>query len=188
MGTDLIAFLLAVAPIIAAVVTAVATIALWHVTRVLAVETRRMALAANAPHVVATIEPNMWTLHHFDIHVSNAGNGPAYDVSVVFDPPLPHEPPTRLKANPPPLRRISVLRPGQRLSSYLAGHQAVMDRSFAATITWRRAPGGDVETNHYVIDMSDYEAFNSLGERDPIVSIAQDMKKIREKVQNWRDH
>jgi len=38
-------------------VTAVATIFLWRVTRVLAAETTRMVEAGSRPHIVATIEP-----------------------------------------------------------------------------------------------------------------------------------
>ena len=41
-------------------VTAVATLFLWRVTKLLAVETKRMAEASAQPHVVATLDPNRW--------------------------------------------------------------------------------------------------------------------------------
>ncbi|WP_053059075.1 hypothetical protein [Croceicoccus naphthovorans] len=91
--------------------TALATFALWRVTRVLAVETKRMADAAMQPQVVATIVPNPWSTIHLDITVENTGNATAFDIEVGFDPPLSNGEAREGKSLP--LQRISVLKPGQ---------------------------------------------------------------------------
>jgi len=57
----------AIGGVLGTLVTAVATIFLWRVTSLLAVETQRMAKATSQPHVVATLDPNRWSMRHFDL-------------------------------------------------------------------------------------------------------------------------
>lgn len=177
---------LAWAQVLSALVTAAATIALWYVTRVLAVEIRRMAAAAAQPHVVATVEPNQWSLNHFDRHVANTGNATAYNVTVSFDPPLDTKDVSVGREMPMPFQNISVIRPSQTFMSYVGDYENIKQKSFTVTITWRLTPNGPVEQNIYSLKMSDYEGFNTLGNRFPLVDIAQDMKKIREALQRER--
>ena len=47
-----------------------------------------MVDASAQPHIVVTLEPNPWAAFYFDINIANTGNAPAYNVEVVFDPPL----------------------------------------------------------------------------------------------------
>ncbi len=85
MNTDqVISLLVAGTGALATVLTAVATYFLFRVTRVLAVETKRMAEASAQPHVVATLVPNRWSLNYFDLNVDNTGNATAYDIAVHF--------------------------------------------------------------------------------------------------------
>ena len=79
---------IAVGGLLGSLVTAVATLFLWRVTKLLAVETKRMAEASAQPHVVATLDPNRWSMRHFDLKVDNTGNATAYDIKVDFTPPL----------------------------------------------------------------------------------------------------
>jgi formate hydrogenlyase subunit 3/multisubunit Na+/H+ antiporter MnhD subunit len=70
------------------VVTAAATIALGFFTWVLARETKRLSRATAQAHVVATLEPNPWSVKHYDLVVANTGNAAAHDVVVSFTPDL----------------------------------------------------------------------------------------------------
>lgn len=108
----------------AAVVTAVATFFLWKVTRTL-------ADASLQPHVVATLEPNLWSTRHFDLKINNTGNATAYDIVVSFDPPLNNGEGRENKKVP--LEHVSVLRPGQGLVSYLSDYSTLEGREFRAT-------------------------------------------------------
>jgi hypothetical protein len=123
-----------------AIVVAVATVLLWRVTNALAVETRRLADLSSQPHVVATVGPNRWSMIHADLEVENSGNATAYDIRLTFDPPLPTEEWEGDTAGP--IQKISVLKPGQAISSYLAEFSTLLDNSYRVSISWLRMPEG----------------------------------------------
>lgn len=169
--------------VISAAVTAVATIFLWLVTRTLAKETKRMVEASSRPHVVATIEPSRWSMRHCELTVANTGNATAYDIALKFEPGII---PDRqgMKDKGPPLQNISVLKPDQSMTSYLNEFGTVMGIKFEVKITWSREPGQKVrETNVYTLNMAHLEGMVRLGSSDPLVQIAEDIRKIRD---DWR--
>lgn len=174
-------FLAAHGSVISAVVTAVATILLWRVTAVLAIETRRMARASDQPHVVASLEPNRWGLMYLDLVVQNTGNSTAYEIQVEFDPELPQD--EHRGGRQVPLGKISLLKPDQHLSSFVSGFSTVKGMSFTVTVSWRRAAGEARESNCYVLSMTDYDGVSYLGAPDPVVQIATEVKHIRE---DWK--
>jgi hypothetical protein len=164
-------------------VTAVATIFLWLVTKTLAKETRRMAAASAQPHVVVTIEPNRWSMMHSDLNVENTGNATAYDIRVVFEPPLENGE-VRGIDKEIPFQKVSVLKPGQRLSSYLSEYEKLKGKAFTVSISWRRnAAEPEREQNTYLLDMRDVEGMSRLGSSDPLLQIAEEVKHIRE---DWK--
>lgn len=164
------------------IATAFATVFLWRVTKALAVETKRMAEASSHPQVVASIEPNRWSIRHADIRVANTGNAAAFDIRISFDPPLARE--GRRAERPIPLQRISILRPGQEMVCDLSEFSSLLERKFTVSTSWIGTPGAaDREVLSYEIDMSDYAGWGTLGAADPLVQIAQDVKKLREQWQ-----
>ncbi|WP_256346104.1 hypothetical protein [Pseudomonas tolaasii] len=181
-STDWVSIIIAIGGVLGTLVTAVATIFLWRVTKVLANETTRMVQAASQPHVVVTIEPNRWSMLHFDLKVDNTGNATAYDISIAFDPPIENGE-ARGSQLEIPLNTISVLKPGQGLSSYLSEYATLKDKAYTISITWRRAPSSQVkELNVYKFDMADYDGITQLGSNDPAVQIAEQLKKIQENL------
>ena len=164
-------------------VTAVATLFLWRVTKLLAVETKRMAEASAQPHVVATLDPNRWSMRYFDLKVDNTGNATAYDIKVDFTPPLINGE-GRAGAMAVPFENISLLKPGQGMSSYLAEYSIVSKRVYSVRVSWRRSPADSQrEENAYTINMADRQGVSDLG-GDPMVKIANDMAKIREDLRS----
>lgn len=164
------------------VVTAVATIFLWRVTQLLARETSRMAQAMSQPQVVATLDPNRWSIRHFDLNVDNTGNATAYDIEIEFDPPLKNGE-ARTSLPDIPFGKISVLKPGHGLSSYLCEYALVEKMTYKVTVSWRRHPQKDErERIFYTLDMIDKLGVSRLGD-DPFVQIANHVKKIEE---NWQ--
>lgn len=137
-----------------------------------------MVEASSRPHVVATIDPNQWSMMHADLQVANTGNATAYDIQISFDPPLEGIP-----ADTAPLQRVSILKPGQGVSSYLSEFGPLLDKVYTVTVTWRRDPSqSERETNSYTFDLSHLERISRLGASDPLIQIAEQMKKIQE---NW---
>lgn len=173
--------LVSVGGLLGALATAVATFFLWRVTQVLAVETKRMAEATAQPHVVAILLPNQWSIRHFDLQIENTGNAAAYDVDVRFDPPLQNGEARRESAEIP-FGKLSVLKPGQVMSSYLAEFNSVKDKVFSVEISWRRSTAdAQKERNQYTYSMGDHAGVSRLGDA-PLVAVAKSLKKIQE---NW---
>lgn len=178
---DWISNIIAIGGVLGTLVTAIATIFLWRVTKVLANETTRMVQAASQPHVVVTIEPNRWSLRHFDLKVDNTGNATAYDISIDFDPPLENGE-ARGGQLEIPLNAISVLKPGQGMSSYLSEYAPLKNKAYTISVSWRRDPQSQArENNTYKLDIANVEGISQLGS-DPIVQIAEHIKKMQESL------
>lgn len=172
---------IAIGGAIGTLVTAVATFFLWRVTKTLAHETTRMVEAAAQPHVVVTLTPNRWSMRHFDIHIDNTGNATAYDVAVAFNPPLENGE-SRGERIEIPFQRISVLKPGQGLFSYLSEFAKLEGKAYQVDISWKRdASCEERQKNAYTLSMADHVAISRLGD-EPLVEIAKHIKKIEE---NW---
>ena len=159
-------------------VTSISTIVLAVLTWVLARATNAMARATSEPQVVASLEPNLWSLTHLDLIVENTGNAPAHDVQIVFDPPLPSR-----EANddlPTPFQDVSIVRPGQILVSYACAFEAAKGKKFKVGTSWKRRPTDrNRETLEYTFDMRSLDGVSVLGRRSPEVQIAEEIKKIR---------
>jgi hypothetical protein len=163
--------------------TAIATFALWRVTGVLAVETKRMADASAQPQVVANIVPNQWSTIHLDINVENTGNATAFDIEISFDPPLENGE-ARSGNTPIPFQRISLLKPGQSMTSYLSDVGDYLDKSFEVRVSWKLMPDAtNREHLSYWLNMSDYKGVSYLGSRDPNIQIAEQVRMIRD---DWK--
>ena len=165
---------------VGAVVTAFATLALFMVTWVLAKETRRLARLTSQPQVVASIQTNPWGSMFADIHVQNTGNATAFDIQVAFDPPLTVEDPVE-PSDPVPLQTISLLKPGQSLDSYLAPFSDIIDDIHTVTVSWKRDPADNArESLSYTVRVADIRGMSHLGNGDPVIQIADDIRKLRE--------
>lgn len=163
-----------------AVVTAFATVALFAVTWVLAKETRRLANLTSQPQVVASIHTNKWGGGFADLHVQNTGNATAFDIEITFDPPLAIEDPV-VPGDPPPFQKVSLLKPGQALDSYLAPFPDIINETYTVTITWKRHPAHKArETLSYTIRVADVRGVSHLGSPDPVIQMAEDVRKLRE--------
>lgn len=176
---DFVAIASTFATVLGSLVTAVATVFLWRVTRALAVETKRMAEATARPQVVATIEPNRLSMMHADIVVSNTGNATAFDIVVSFDPPLKRD--KDRPDRPIPLQRISLLKPGQELGSFLSEFGPLMEQgTYSVTVAWALSPSSmDRETITLQLDLKELEGITRLG-TDPMTQLAKSTKSLDE--------
>ena len=171
---------LGLSQITAGFLTASATIALVVVTVVLAKATKRMARASSQPLVTATIEPNIWSMLHCDFVVENSGNAPAYNVVVKVSPePGKSE---RRGEGQLPLQNISVLRPGQKMKSFLADANDVLDQVYRIEVRWKRDPC-DRSVENIAYDHYLPKDISRLGAWSPGIQIAEQVKKLRE---DWK--
>ena len=163
--------------IIVPAVTMVATIVLAVFTLVLARATRQLARATSQPRVTATIQPNLWSMVHCDFIVENSGNAPAYDVVVAITPE-PEQDEARGETEPP-LRNISILRPGQEMKSFLTNVESVADQEFKVEVSWERHPRDrtrETISYHHRLPMG----ISRLGAWSPEIQMAEALKHLRE--------
>ena len=163
--------------IVVPIVTMVATVVLAGLTWVLARATKQLARASSQPRVTATIQPNLWSMVHCDLIVENSGNAPAYDVVVAITPE-PKEAEARGESEPP-LRNISVLRPGQEMKSFLSDFDSVADQEFKMDVSWKRHPRDnerDTISYHHRLP----KGISRLGAWSPEIEMAEALKHMRE--------
>jgi hypothetical protein len=166
----------------AAVVTALGTVALSFFTIVLARETKRLADVGEQPNVVVTIEPNKHSMLYLDMHVENTGTATAYDIEVTFEPAL--EITGRDASRRIPLRNISILKPGQSISSSLTGWNELQTKAFAVRTSWLRKPSArSRERLEYSMDLTQLEGISRLG-GDPAIDSARAAKKIADTLES----
>nr|WP_314264320.1 hypothetical protein [uncultured Moellerella sp.] len=157
--------------VIAAIVTAVSTFCLWRVTRVLARETKKMAEATSQPHIVITFEPTKVSMNHFNIVISNTGNATAYNITVAIEPSI--------NDRNIPFKSVSVLKPGDLISSYYTDFNQMNGKVFDISIEWTKTSDSiEKMMNRYSYDIGSYAEISTIGDLDPIGTISKNIKKI----------
>ncbi|MGH1476844.1 hypothetical protein [Yersinia proxima] len=167
---------------LAAIVTAIATYFLWRVTNVLAIETKRMSDASSQPHIVTTFDSNIWSMRHFDINIENTGNATAYNISVDIKKESINSDNSELVDFPSKIKRIDVLKPGTKISSYQCEYDELRNSILHLSIMWNKIPNSNnFEKNSYSINIDNIANQAKVGD-DPLVLIGNEIKKIREDI------
>lgn len=172
---------LAVAQLAAAGVTALATIALWRVTRVLAVETAVLAKMTSRPFVVCGLESSGASAIALNLILRNTGNATAFDVNLELSPALPKPDGSPPEDETLSTRDVSFLPPGQALTIQGVMGPEVHDKAFAATVSWASLPGASVrETLSYTFKPKDgfRGGWNTKGSHH----IAEELEKLRKEL------
>jgi len=172
---------LAVAQLVAAFVTAIATFALWRVTRVLAVETKTLAAMTSRPFVVCSLESSPASAIALNLTLRNTGNATAFDVKLQLSPAL--EKPDGSPPDDETMTKweISLLPPGQILTTQGVLGPTVHDKVFSATVSWASLPGASVrESLSYKFEPKDgfRGGFASKG----VHHVAEELEKLRKQL------
>lgn len=172
---------LAFAQLLAAVVTAMATFALWRVTKVLAVETKTLAAMTSRPFVVSSFESSGADPTAINLTLRNTGNATAFDVKFRITPAPP-------KANGQPADNpeqttfeISLLPPGQILPLQGVMGRDVSDASFDVLVSWASLPNGkDREELNYKTAPKD--GFRGGFNTKNVHHVAGELEKLRKQL------
>lgn len=165
-------------------VTAFAIIGLLAATIVLALLTLNLARASSQGQIVVSIGPSRWSHMHLEYAVSNIGSGPAFDVEISIDPPL-FAFRDEAKQKELPFNNMSVVKPKSTLTSFMGEWSDYMDDDFTVTTSWAGRPKGRKRQSiTYKMDLRHLHNVSTLGNGngDPIVAIAQDIRKLREGI------
>lgn len=133
--------ILAVAQLVAVVVTAWATWALWRATRVLAVETKTLAAMTSRPFVVCSAESSPVSANSFNLVLRNTGNATAFDVKLQLSPPIANADGSPLADEIMTSWEVSLLPPGQALTKYAGFGPDIHDKTYTAKVSWASLPG-----------------------------------------------
>lgn len=173
---------LAFSQLVAAGVTAIATIALWRVTRVLAVETKVLAKMTSQPFVVSSFEFSGADPTALNLTLRNTGNATAFDVKFRITPAPP-------KANGQPSKNpeektyeISLLPPGQMLPLQGVMGRDVKEATYEVWISWSQLPGGkDREQLNYKTEPKD--GFRGGFHTKNVHHVANEIERLRQQIE-----
>lgn len=172
---------LTAAQVVAAVVTALATFALWRATRVLAVETAVLAKMTSRPFVVCWLESSGASATALNLTLRNTGNATAFDIRLKLSPALP-TPSGGQPSNPDETTfETSLLPPAQLLSVQGVMGPEVHDKTYSADISWASKPGStERESLKYRFEPKDgfRGGWNTKGAHQ----IAEELEKIRKEL------
>lgn len=169
------------AQLIAAFVTAVATITLWRVTKVLAVETQTLAKMTSRPFVVCSLESSGASAVALNLTLRNTGTATAFDVRLELSPGL--KGPSGTPSEKPNTRwDVSLLPPGQALNIRGVMGPDVNGEVFDASISWASMPGaGARETVSYRFSATD--GFDAGWTTKGSHHIAGELEKLRKQLE-----
>jgi hypothetical protein len=168
---------LAFAQLLAAFVTAIATFALWRVTRVLAVETKTLAAMTSHPFVVASFEPSAADSGAFDVVLRNTGNSTAFNIKLTFTPALRTDQ-EQEDGKEETSFDVSILNPGQGLPLLGVMYRDAPETNFAVSLSWSSTPSSkERERLEYVTKI--YTGISRGWNVKSTNEIANELEKIR---------
>ncbi|GLS36060.1 hypothetical protein GCM10010869_16490 [Mesorhizobium tianshanense] len=176
---------LAAAQVVAAFVTALATLALWRVTKVLAVETAALAKMTSRPFVVCSLESSGASAIALNLTLRNTGNATAFDVKLQVTPALPKPDGSQASDQVETNFETSLLPPGQMLPIQGVMGPKVHDKRFKATISWAALPDAkERDTLSYNFEPKD--GFRGGWSTKGAHHIAEELEKIRKEIPRRR--
>ncbi|ANG96764.1 hypothetical protein A8A54_09955 [Brucella pseudogrignonensis] len=172
---------LTLAQLFAALITAAATIALWRVTRVLAVETKTLAKMTAQPFIVCSLRSSAADATALDLIIQNTGNAVAFNIKVVITPPLPAYNGSTSDEITETVIEISMLPPSLNFQKQGVMGRYVHDKTFAAHIEWASLPqGSQIESLDYQFKADD--GFRGGWNVKGMHQLVEEVAKIRNKI------
>jgi hypothetical protein len=174
--------------VIATAVIAIASLATFFVTLMLARENRLLRKAGTEPQVVAYLLPDDRHTTTLNFVLSNIGQGPARNVSYTFDADMAdfakHN--ARLM-NSDERPAISVLPQGERFVAYFGvGHQLFAGeglKPFTVNVSYENIKGKSTKKD-FPLDIAQYLDVVTLG-TPAEHEVAEAMKKLAKTVEYW---
>ena len=180
----LIGNIVLIGQLFAAFVTALATIALWRVTKVLAVETKTLAKMTSQPFVVCWLESSLASSTAIDLKLINTGNAAAFDVKMELTPGLPDK--IGLDApGPDPDSKFefdtSLLPPSKEQRIRGAMSTQIHETKFNVTLSWSRYPGSK-DRDNITYSFTARDGFHGGFTAKGIHHVAQELEAIKKKI------
>lgn len=170
--------ILAFAQLVAAAVTALATIALWRVTCVLATETTALAKMTSRAFVISSFESSGVEPTALNLVLRNTGNATAFDVKLRMTPALPNPSGEQVIDLEATTFEASLLPPGQALTIKGVMSWHVHETVFHVMTSWAQTPNGeDREELSYKTEPKD--GFQGGWKAKGLHDVAEEIKGLR---------
>lgn len=169
---------LAFAQLIAAFVTAIATFALWRVTRILAIETKTLAATSSRAFVVSSFESSGADPTALNITLRNTGNATAFDVKLRISPALPRYDGQKSEDETQTTFETSLLPPGVVLPFQGVMSRDVPEGIFEVNVSWSQMPG-DTNRQQIAYKTEPKDGFRGGWDTKGLHQIAQEIEKLR---------
>ena len=137
---------ISVIQVLSSIVVAIATIALWRATKILAVETKLLRKFSHTPFVVGYFETSEIGLPAVFFVVKNTGNAPAFDVKLEINPPIPGLEPKSKYFKDFVNSHFYIFPPGKAVRVHSVKDAQVMKKIFRLDIEWRDRPDGNTKS------------------------------------------
>lgn len=173
--------LLTLAQVMAALVTAFATWALWRVTNILAVETSELAKMTSNPFVVCYLRSSDASPQAMNLALENTGNATAFDIQLRVTPAPPTPNSKGLTEKDATTFEGSLLPPGKDLVIQAVMSREAYDQRFMVEISWSNRPG-NTERQKLEYSFGVKDGFRAGWRTKGLHEIADELEKMRQKT------
>lgn len=172
---------LAAAQVVAAFVTALATLALWRATKVLAIETSALAKMTAHPFVVCYLRSGETNPQAMNLTLENTGNATAFDIKLRIMPALPGPNSRGVVEKDETLFEASLLPPGRDLRIQAVMSTEAYGQQFSVEVSWAQRPAGSTrESLSYMFEPKD--GFRAGWRTKGLHEIAEELEKVRRQM------
>ncbi len=172
--------LLTLAQVLAALVTAFATWALWRVTKVLAVETSALAKMTSNPFVVCYLRSGHSNPKAMNLTLENTGNATAFDIQLRVTPALPGPNSNGVVEKDATTFECSLLPPSKDLVIQAVLPTEAYEQRFNVDMSWSSRPG-DAKREKLSYWFGATDGFRAGWRTKGLHEIADELEKIRTK-------
>lgn len=166
------------AQVAAAFVTAIATIALWRVTRVLATETASLAKMTARPFVICYMRSSNSSPTAMELSIENTGNATAFDIKLKVTPAVPRPDPLAIVEADATTFEVSLLPPGKDLPIQGVLSTDAHDLKFFAEVSWSLMPQS-IERDSLSYQFRAADGFRAGWRVKGLHEIAEQLEKMR---------
>lgn len=166
---------------ILSLVIAISTVVYAFFTYSLSVETKKLRKVQSDPLLSIIIEPYKFAFIQMKIIIQNIGQGPAYNISFTCEPNIDIGNNKHL-SDLNFLKQHSYLKPNQKIESYIASYQNLVNKEFSITAKFE-SMNGEQYTEKFTFNVSDMAGVELLG-GDSIYNIAENTKNIYKEITN----
>lgn len=163
------------------VILAFSTVGLFFATVALAIYTYKLVDINKTPLVIVSIVPSPFS-SGFDLEIENKGTATAY--SIEYETIPQYEINSLPSKSPLPFRKISVLKPDQKLEGFIGNYEDLKNKEFHILVKWFRDPEKKKpDSIQYTMSTFNTESFPRTSPNSQLLKKSESIAKSLEKIE-----